>query len=109
MNKISLESFKFEDIKQYEKQKLTVHHPNGKFDATIKEVRQLKENKNNPGRDHPFSIIFQCENGIEIGQSVVGIANDSVALENIMITPIIGLSENESSGDNFQYFESTFS
>jgi len=95
-----------EDMEKIVSHNVTLHHPNGVLESVIKSVQRLNKTEGAPGRDKPFSIIFQCDDHVMPVQASVRIEHADFGLENVLITPV--LKGEEDQDKPHIYFEAIF-
>ena len=91
----SLETLEVEDMEKVLDHNVTLHHPNGVLEAKITNVKKGKKREGVPGRDQPFSIIFECDEHAEPQQALVMIRHEEFVMENVLVTPVLKSEEDQ--------------
>lgn len=101
-----LASLTVKDIEAIVDHPVKLQHPNGLFEAKVARVSKLRKYEGAPGREQPFSIIFECEGHVAPVQASVNIHHEKFGLENVLVTPILKAAEDKDK--NTVYFEAIF-
>lgn len=103
---VDLASLTLDHFGTIKDEEVMLQHPNGKLKAVVKQVTALKKSKGCPGREQPFSIIFQCDDHFPPIQAVVQIEHPTFCLERVLVTPT--LKPMEEIDSPHIYFEAVF-